>query len=220
VFFLGGSLAPLGLNVNFLDAPFDRVFDRLRRWRREELGQRIEVCEATLAMAAELPLDTPWIRELLFSCGSWTCYLNNDIDGGDPTAAGPYLCSALDVRLVVAMHAPLRPPGHAATQLWILGPDGEPPLMYERTIAAYAEDGHWSWDESGSPLPFEQPERYSARRIRDRFDRGLLVDYLGALGIDVDSPEFYGEAVLITQIATDDVRAIDASTAGREFDDA
>jgi hypothetical protein len=74
------------------------------------------------------------------------------------------------------MHAPLHGPGHAATQLWVLGPEGEAPLMYERTLAAYARDGRWSWDVSGTAQPFEQPSRYTVRRIRDRFDRPLLIE--------------------------------------------
>ncbi|MBY5163697.1 hypothetical protein [Salsipaludibacter albus] len=42
-------------------------------------------------------------------------------------------------------------------------------------------------------------ERYDARRIRDRFDRELLVDYLAALGIAVDDPDFYGDGRTLRQ---------------------
>lgn len=60
--------------------------------------------------------------------------------------------------------------------------------MYERTLAAYAEDGRWSWQVSGVAQPFEQVRRYASRRIQDRFDRALLLGYMLALGIAVDDP--------------------------------
>ncbi|GAB3268131.1 hypothetical protein GCM10027449_01200 [Sinomonas notoginsengisoli] len=43
---------------------------------------------------------------------------------------------------------------------------------------------------------FERPERYTARRIRHRFDRTLLLEYLAALGIPADSDASYGPARL------------------------
>jgi hypothetical protein len=38
-------------------------------------------------------------------------------------------------------------------------------------------------DTSGTPLPFEDPSRYRARRVRDRLTRQILVGYLAALAI-------------------------------------
>ncbi len=113
--------------------------------------------------------------------------------------AAPYLSTRLGVDCVVAMHVPVHGPGHAATQLWLLGPDGEPPLMYKRTVAAHAKDGRWSWHASGTPQPFEQLDRYRARSIEDRLDRPLLVEYLSALRIRADDTDFYGEGVALRQ---------------------
>lgn len=93
-------------------------------------------------------------------------------------------------------------PGHAACQLWIQDPTGPPPLHIVRTISAYAQDGRWSWHESGDPQPFEDPDRYTARRIRDRLDRALLVRYLESLGIRPDDPSFFGEGVVATQMVS------------------
>lgn len=45
--------------------------------------------------------------------------------------------------------------------------------------------------------PFEQVKRYAAKRIRDRFDRAMLVGYLEALGIEPDDPSFWGQALRI-----------------------
>ena len=74
--------------------------------------------------------------------------------------------------------------------------------MFIRTISAHAEDGQWSWHENGPVLPFERAEVYRARRIRDRFSRGLLVEYLAAFGITVDEPASFGAGVLVRQRVT------------------
>lgn len=202
-YFLGGSLAPLGLSVSFLRCPVDRVRDALMTWRTDELGQNIErTGPAWFPDCVSLldPLEAPWTTELVIGCGDWTAYLNNGIDGGDPTAAAPYLSTRLGCDCVIAMHAPAHAPGHAATQLWVLGPGGEPPLMYVRTIAARAEDGLWSWTTSGAVQSFETPERYEARQIKDRFDRPLLVEYLAGLGIRVDDLTTYDDGFGLRQV--------------------
>lgn len=76
------------------------------------------------------PLETPWTRELLIDCGKWTAYLNNSIDGGDPTAAALVLVKRFNARCVTATNSPPKGPGQASTQLWLQGPDGDLPLMY------------------------------------------------------------------------------------------
>jgi len=109
------------------------------------------------------------------------------------------VASLLETRAVISTHQPVTAAGHASTQFELIGPDGEPPLMYQRTIAAHAEDGRWSWHESGEPLPFEHPERYAARLTRARLDRTLLTEYLAVMGIHVDDDAAYTEATFITQ---------------------
>lgn len=195
--FLGGEFAPAGLSVSFLRAPVEDVALELVRMR-----DAVEVSEAALATATQRlePFQAPWTRELVFDCGEWTAYLNNGIDGGDPTAVAPAVARHLAVDLVVAVHSRRHLPGHASTQLWVLGPDGDPPLMFRRTVAASCVDGRWNWHESGRPLAFEDTDRYLARRIRDRFDRGALVSHLAAFGIRVDDPGFYGRGRLVQQL--------------------
>jgi hypothetical protein len=78
--------------------------------------------------------------------------------------------------------------------------------MYKRTIAAHATDGRWTWDQSGVPFDFEHTERYSARRIRDRFDRTLLLEYLERFGISADEDTFYGDGILVRQQVTYETR--------------
>ncbi len=93
------------------------------------------------SLAAPLPFEAPWTRELLHSCCTWTAYLNNFVNGGDATAIGPALARHMNVRCVVASHAPKYGPGHQGTQIEVFGPSGAPPLMYERVVSAAATDG-------------------------------------------------------------------------------
>lgn len=85
--------------------------------------------------------------------------------------------------------------------LWIAGPAGQPPLYDVRTLSAVATDGRWEWVDWGDVQAFESLDRYARRRVRDRLDRDLLIQYLAALGIKVDDPEFFGEATVVVQQA-------------------
>jgi hypothetical protein len=177
------------------------VVDHLTTWRRE-LGHKLEqraVPSLSSVVTALEPFEAPWTREVLFDCGEWTAYLDNGLYGGDPTACAPYLSASMDVECCIATHSPSYGPGHAQTSLEVLGPNGTPPLMYVRSITAHAEDGRWSWRTSGEPQAFEDVERYNARRIRDRFPRSLLIEYLQKMGISADDEGFYGHGVAISQ---------------------
>jgi hypothetical protein len=70
----------------------------------------------------------------------------------------------------------------------------------------HATDGRWSWHTSGEPLAFEQPNRYTARRVRDRFDRSLLVTDLRSQRIRVDELDFYGPALRVHQLVNHPIR--------------
>ncbi len=194
---LGGDASPIGWAVQYLQAP---VQDVLAAICEAHHGTKLEVGRPHPypgSLQTLLPFEAPCTRELIMACDGWTAYLNNFVNGGDATAIGPAIARAMGVRCVVAQHAPRHGPGHAGTQLWIQGPDGEPPLMYERTLNAVATDGRWQWDVTGEPFDFEDLSRYTARRIRDRLDRPLLIRYLEALGIPADDDDAYGPGILI-----------------------
>jgi hypothetical protein len=200
---LGGWLEPLGWSIGFVEAPFAAVRRQLIAWRvglGDDLTERGDLPAWPACVEALDPLEAPWTTELLVAHGSgWTVYLNNWIHGGDPAGAPTVVGGALGVRWVLATHQPMTAVGHAATVFSLGGPEGEPPLHYIRTVGAYAEDRRWSWSTLGSPLPFERTGAYRARRVRDRFDRAMLVDYLVQLGIVVDDDNAYGQATLIRQ---------------------
>jgi hypothetical protein len=55
-----------------------------------------------------------------------------------------------------------------------------------RWIQASDQDGTWEFDAVGKPLPFEEPERYTARRKADRLGLDLLGRYLAEVGVPVN----------------------------------
>lgn len=213
---LGGSLAPLGCCVAFIARPCDEVLAEIETVRA---GRELEcIGPVGFEMAASHldPMEAPWTTEVVVDCGAWTAYLNNFINGGDPSAIAPAVARRLDATCVTAVNVPRYGPGHASTQFLLQGPAGRPPLMAIRTLAAHCQDGRWSWHESGIVQPFEQPQRYGARVKRDRLDRPLLVEYLGALGIDVDDSAFYGPAWVVRQVVGWETRRVSVEAFRRE----
>ncbi|MCL3860654.1 hypothetical protein [Actinotalea sp. K2] len=210
---LGGTANPLGAVVQFIYAPISHV--------AEALVSALAVIPASAplpdALSLLLPLESPWSRILLAPCGAWTAVVNNGLHGGDSTAPGPATSRALNVQCVVASAVPRYGPGHEQTQLEVFGPEGEPPLMYRRSLSATATDGRWEWYESGTPFEFEATERYTARRKRDRFDRELLLDYLEHLGIPARTDSAYGPAVLLQERAQYERRTMTLDEARADF---
>lgn len=185
----------MGCVVQYLEAPLARVLKALPGdWDVKETGAGLSE-----ALSLMLPFEAPWTRLLAAKCGEWTALINNFLNGGDSTAPAPGASRILGVRCVVASCVPSYGPGHSQTQLQIFGPAGHAPLMNVRSISATATDGRWEWISSGDILTFEKADRYAARRIRDRFDRSLLLEYLSALGIPADSDGSYGPATLLQQ---------------------
>ncbi len=211
----GGDLCPQGLSVQFLEVPEAEVATELH----DAFGDVISTSTGSRfpqALNTMLPFQAPWTRMLTAQIGPWTALTNNFINGGDSTAPGPAIARHLGVRCVVATHSPRFGPGHAQTQLEVMGPDGQPPLMYVRSISATAADGRWQWFESGSPFFFEETERYSARLKRDRFNRPMLLRYLSDLGIPIHD-DAYGIATLHQQQVTWSSRAVTLDEERRSF---
>jgi hypothetical protein len=210
---LGGDANPLGAVVQYVRAPTEVVV--------AALGDRFVVEQVADDLVASLPrllpFESPWSRLLVAPCGDWTAVVNNGLYGGDNTAPTPAISRKLDAECVVASSVSRYGPGHEQTQFELFGPGGEPPLMQVRSLSASATDGRWEWHESGRPLPFEQVDRYAAKRVRARFDRDMLLAYLDALGIPANDDGAYGAATLMQERATYDRRAMTLAEARADF---
>jgi hypothetical protein len=197
----GGELSPLGDGMAFVELDLAAAVDGYREWGRgwakpptlEELPSA-PILEHLRRL---LPLELPYRRRLLVGTTTgWTAIFDNSSDGGDPFPP-TYLGVIQKARAVVATHSSGPIETCPATQFHLFGPDGEPPLMYVRTIdAGVFDEGRWRFETWGEVQPFEEPHAYSNRRIRDRFTRELLLRYLDALGIHADDPAWYRGAVL------------------------
>lgn len=208
MFVLGGSCWPIGWSAGFIGAPFDAVWPVLSAWTDElEVDYSVEAL-GEVPLVEQLrrlePLESPYSRRLLVAAeNGWTAYFDNDLEGGDPFPWVGHLSSELSCHGVLATHVPWEQYRFPATQFELLGPEGEPPLHYVRTVSAGIFDsGRWSFAAHGAVQPFEQMVRYGARRVRDRLTREMLVQYLQTLGIHADDPDFYGTCHLLQENAT------------------
>src|SRR5262249_42389236 len=81
-----------------------------------------------------------------------------------------------------------------------------------RAIDAAHDGGGWVFETSGDIQPYEKPEMYVARRVRDRFTPDLLEEYCRALGIRLFDEHFYGpKGILIAPRTLPRVYAADGA---------
>ncbi len=170
-----------------------------------------------------LPLNVGSPRRHLFiptsqpatgGSGPWTCVLtdmamNHGNSNGD---LNPYVFRgfpAIRVESAPSVVDPATGKGtHGIHRLGVFRP--RPPLEPGRPghkgdgrtigIAQLTSTRRWDFVDEGKPLPFEDTDRYGARRVRDRFNQETLIEYAAALGIRPFDPNFYApdrSAVLI-----------------------
>jgi hypothetical protein len=202
---LGGGWWPLGWEIGFVEAPHRAVVAAFATWMRKlRTRQRVTESRGPFLdqVAALAPLESPSTRELLVETeGAWTAHLSNSTDGGDSWPRVSYLAEQLETRCVVASHVPRAQYPYPSTQIWFGCPEGDR-LGFVRTVAAGIYDsGRWQFLADGPEQPWEEPDRYRARLVRDRFSRELLLLYLDRLGIQADEPSFYGAGVLFQERA-------------------
>ena len=131
----------------------------------------------------------------------WTACFDNSSLGGDQASWVGYLSGRLDCEAILATHIPVNQYPFPATQFQLLGPQGERPLRYVRTVSAgIFDEGHWRFLTSGAPQSFEDVEAYARRRIRDRLTRDLILEYLSSFGIAADDPDFYDGGAMVEEI--------------------
>lgn len=88
-------------------------------------------------------------------------------------------------------------PGYPGRILVVHGPDGEPPLNVERSIAAANDGGRWVFETSGTPYDFENLAAYQERLKKRRFTSEMLHDYLRHLDVPVDTEPDWSSTILL-----------------------
>ncbi|MGO8689680.1 MAG: hypothetical protein ACLQLG_08590 [Thermoguttaceae bacterium] len=203
-YLLDNELAPLTFSWGFIEGPLSKVADYWVPWTKGIHGSvETEVLMATLPTALRKlePLITPHSRELLLSTRSqWVAYFDNGKHGGDPQSRVGHVCRALKCRGVAVTCVPHTLKSRArdakgvygCVQFILFASETRQYLNYERSLAAANDGGRWVFHANGTPQPFEEPERYEAKRVMDRFTPEMLERYCTALGIRLFDPNFYG----------------------------
>lgn len=150
-------------------------------------------------------------RELVLATNSpWTAYFGNAAGQGgaisDVQGRMWGVCPALKCRGVSATcipHTYRRQDGreqgrYGLVQFGLYGPERKRPSFNDiRVIAAEGGPGG-EFIQGGEVQPFEHPERYTARKVADRFTAEMLEEYCMALGVRYFDPDFYGtDGVLV-----------------------
>jgi len=203
-------LAPITFRIGFLNHPFEGASAFFVSWIRQHF-KSIESVELSLPIEGALLQLQPLAaipRRWLFvqAANGWVAYFDNCVRGPDPASTIGYMTEQLGCRGVIATSIPHNPPGntginrgiYGAVQFELFSPHKMEFLNYERTVSV-AYDTKWRFDANGAVQSFEDLAKYQNRRIVDRFTTEMLKNYCHALGIRVDSSDFYqNRAILVS----------------------
>lgn len=205
---LNNEFAPVTFEFGFVEASFSSLCDAFQEWFKTIDGKspnlRAEFTTITAPLTTALlslePLTNPSDRYLLVETNSnWTAVFANGLKVNDVASATGYLPRVLNCRGVEVGYTPdfskskrkdlIRKWG--STLFTLYGPAETDWLNRIRHLHVSNDVGGWTFDEGGEVQPFEEPEFYKKRLIRDRFTPEMLERYCRALGIEFNREEFY-----------------------------
>jgi len=168
----------------FIEAPFEACAGKYRSW----LGGRYSDHRGTLFELLPLldpPVKPSWKTLLIETASPWTALIIQSFSGASST---PHLGRLLGARTLRTSYVE-----GEDVAFWLHDQAGHE----LRTLQASRQLAGWSWEAKGDPQPFEDLSHYQARRIAQRLDLDLLLDYCRAFGIARDAPGFYGPRALL-----------------------
>ena len=197
--------APVTSTMGVLELGAEQAAQAFAMWHRELMTPRgitVEVLPVTgtleQALSRLLPLTSGETQRHLFipTHSAWTAYVANGWTGTDAASPLRYMARWLSIRClrVVAVPHTLRGDRgrYGAVMLDVYGPKQPGKLHnYVRALEVANDGGRWVFEQEGEPFPFEQVEKYQARRVRDRFTFEMLKDYLHHLGLAPFEEDFY-----------------------------
>ena len=211
---LSERFAPITTRIGFLRAPLDRVAAEAALWvaglqpnvRTTELRGRLEPLLPRLEPL--VGASRPRMLYVEASGGAWTAYFDCGAKGTDPIAPVAVLARTLGCEGVTLTTKPDeygpaasgRYGRQGAVMFALVGPGGPGDIVGRsvRSVSVIREGSRFRFDEHGEVQPFEQPERYASRRIRERLTSQMLEAYCRALGLDPFEASSYGpRAVLL-----------------------
>ncbi|QWL25631.1 hypothetical protein [Rathayibacter toxicus] len=197
----GNQFAPVTSTIGFVNAPIERVAEAYRAWLSSSPG-----IDFAFSWVEGGLREAVWSLEPVVSGGStkdlyvqtadseWTAFFDNGGLGGGPLSGVSALGKRLGVRSLYISSKPAPSSQLSGSRrLVIFEPDPIPGAEITRLVPAIEliKDGRWSLDLSGDPLPFEDLEAYTRRRVAERFTPDMLNDYCAALGLRPFDDDFY-----------------------------
>ncbi|MDP9459352.1 MAG: hypothetical protein M3Q22_03555 [Actinomycetota bacterium] len=207
---LGHRLAPVTSQIGFLRLPLEDAGRALAQWRRGLYGdvdaRPVAGPLPGLVRRLEPLTGGSRARELLLRTAApdWTAYLDCSLTGTDADSVVGHLSRTLLCQGLVATAVPhtLDRAGrgrYGAVQFTLLGPLQTGFLNIVRSVSVAHDGSRWRFDADGTEQDFETPDRYTARRVRERFTSDMLAGYCAALGVRPFDEDFYGpDALLFT----------------------
>jgi len=206
---LDDRLAPVTSSMGFIEGEFSKVAEKFIEWREEirkidryTKNIRAHTVTGSLEQIIQslLPLKMIQSNRYLFipTLGGWTTFFDNGYRGTDPTAIGrlPELLCSRSVWIVAIPHT-LQPTGTpwqgrpGALIMEVYGHEQMEWLNLIRKIRLVNNAGRWEFELAGETLPFEEIERYNAKREQDRFDFEMMKRYLRVFGLSPFDEDFY-----------------------------
>jgi hypothetical protein len=207
---LDDRYAPITSEIGFLECNSRAAIDAFIEWQQPiqsargvQLHRREVFGDLPTKLDGLLPLTSHEARRFLFTPTkrNWTAYFDSGWRGTDAFSTVSHLCTKIGCRGIRGVCVPhtirkvagkeVGRSGSTVFELYLPDATACSFLNIRRSIAV-AYEGRWTFHVSGEPsLEFEQPDQYSARQIRERFTFEMLDEYLGTLGIQFFSADFY-----------------------------
>lgn len=210
---LGGRWLPVTGRLSFVAATLEQTVETFMawrgRWEAEERGHPMRIrqvhgdLESLLGQLEPLitvqPLKTLFIPTVPVHGQPYTCVLEDSATGADDGIVFGLITRGLPAVVVTSVPSTIGLEGlggqwygmHKLGTYWPepstrSGSDG-------RAIGIAQFESHRRWDfiDMGPVQPFEQTERYQARKVTDRFDQELLIEYVAQLGLRPFDADFY-----------------------------
>lgn len=206
-YLLDNQYAPLTFEWGFVQAPLEDVTTAFTDWMATHHPVTANPYQGALEtlLTHLAPLTIESSKHLFVETHSdWVAYFNNNLYGSSEAYAPvSILCEIIHCQGVAVTTRPRgfkRIQGGGVTFV-LFAPEAREHRNVERLIELARDGGRWSFRTLGKPQPYEDLAQYHNWRTTQRFTVEMLIQYCGALGIELINPDFYGpNGVLMEQI--------------------
>ena len=205
MYLLDNRWAPVTGAIGFLEVSAERAVQERLDWMTPILAAYGMTLQARPLPAGDLesqltkllPLTSAIRRREVFVAtqSGWTAFFDNGRRGTDTDPPMTVLAKRLGCRGLSVTSIPntinerKRTGNYGAIGFVLYGPAGT-----VRVAEAVNDGGRWTWNTFGEPLPFEEVDRYTNKRVRLRIDHELLGAYMSTFGLRPFDASFYAPA--------------------------